>query len=122
MRASVGARPRLRRLSRSRGGVAQSEVWNAVHAQAVRMSVDSPTHAASDVHRAYADKVRELEDSFPAQQGQCGVFLGLGRDMCVDVVSQPDAFARLWPKLRAGDDLRLRGSASSAPGSSSRAS
>lgn len=73
------------------------------------MSVDSPTHAASDVHRAYADKVRELEDSFPAQQGQCGVFLGLGRDMCVDVVSQPDAFARLWPKLRAGDDLRLRG-------------
>jgi len=33
---------------------------------------------------------------------RCGAFLGLGGGFCVDVVSRPDAFARLWPKLRAG--------------------
>ena len=34
--------------------------------------------------------------------GQCGVFLGLGDDMCIDLVSRPEAFMRLWPKLRTG--------------------
>jgi hypothetical protein len=28
--------------------------------------------------------------------------LGLGGDVCLDLVSRVDAFARLWPKLRAG--------------------
>ena len=66
------------------------------------MSVDSPTGASSDLYRARERDLRALEDAFPAQPGQCGAFLGLGDDMCVDVVSRPDAFARLWPKLRAG--------------------
>jgi hypothetical protein len=83
-------------------GVAQSEVWDAVHAKAVRMAVDSPTGAASDVHRAYARDVRALEDAFPLQPGQCGAVFGLGDALCLDLVSRPDAFARLWPKLRAG--------------------
>ena len=66
------------------------------------MSVDSPTGASSDLYRARARDIRALEDAFPLQPGQCGAFLGLGDDFCVDVVSRPDAFARLWPKLRAG--------------------
>ena len=28
--------------------------------------------------------------------------LALGDDLCLDAVSRPDAFALLWPKLRAG--------------------
>ena len=28
--------------------------------------------------------------------------LGIGDDLCLDAVSRPDAFALLWPKLRAG--------------------
>ena len=28
--------------------------------------------------------------------------LGLGEHVCLDLVSRPDAFSRLWPKLRAG--------------------
>ena len=28
--------------------------------------------------------------------------LAVGEAMCLDLVSRPDAFARLWPKLRAG--------------------
>jgi hypothetical protein len=83
-------------------GVAQAEVWDAVHEKAALMSVDSPTGASSDIYRAYRRDLRALEDAFPAQPGQCGAILGLGDDMCVDLVSRPDAFARLWPKLRAG--------------------
>ncbi len=34
-------------------GVAQSEVWEAVHEKALRMSVDSPTGASSDIYRSH---------------------------------------------------------------------
>ncbi len=83
-------------------GVAQGEVWDAVHAKAQRMSVESVTGASSDIHRAYERDIRSLEDAFPAQPGQCGAVLALGDVLCLDLVSQPDAFALLWPKLRAG--------------------
>ena len=83
-------------------GVAQGEVWDAVRDKSLRMMVSSDTGAASDIHRAYERDVRALEDAFPAQPGQCGAILGLGGDLCLDAVSRPDAFARLWPKLRAG--------------------
>lgn len=36
------------------------------------------------------------------QPGQCGALLGIGHDLCLDLVSRTDAFSRLWPKLRAG--------------------
>jgi hypothetical protein len=77
-------------------------VWDAVHEKAMLMSVDSPTGASSDIYEAHRRDLRALEDAFPAQAGQCGAILGLGDDMCVDLVSRPDAFERLWPKLRAG--------------------
>ena len=83
-------------------GVAQSEVWDAVHDKALRMSVSSSTGASRDIHRAYERDVRALEGAFPAQPGQCGAVLAIGESLCLDLVSRPDAFARLWPKLRAG--------------------
>ena len=83
-------------------GIAQSEVWDAVHDKARRLSVHSPTGASADTFRAYERDLSALEDAFPPQPGQCGAFFGLGETFCVDVVSRPDAFARLWPKLRAG--------------------
>ncbi|GIU94944.1 MAG: hypothetical protein KatS3mg012_1401 [Gaiellaceae bacterium] len=92
---ALAARPLAR-------GVAQGEVWDEVRQLSMRMSVDSPTGAAADVHRAHAHDVRALEDAFPAEPGQCGAILGLDEDLCLDLVSRPDAFARLWPKLRAG--------------------
>jgi len=91
----AGARPLAR-------GVSQSEVWDAVHEKSVRMQVSSPTGASSDLYRHYERDLRVLEDAFPAQAGQCGAILGIGSDGCLDVVSRPDAFARVWPKLRAG--------------------
>ncbi len=83
-------------------GVSQSEVWDALHEKSVRMHVPSPTGASSDLYRHYERDLRVLEDAFPAQPGQCGAILGIGSDGCLDVVSRPNAFARLWPKLRAG--------------------
>ena len=83
-------------------GISQGEVWDAVHEKASRMGVHSPTGASSDTFRAHSSELHALEDAFPAQQGQCGAILAIGASMCLDAVSRPDSFARLWPKLRAG--------------------
>ncbi len=83
-------------------GIAQSEVWDELREKSIQMQVSSSTGASSDLYRAYERDLRALEDAFPAQPGQCGAALGIGSDLCLDLVSRPDAFARLWPKLRAG--------------------
>ena len=83
-------------------GLAQSEVWDEVRAKSARLGVHSPTGAQSDVFRSREHELRELERAFPLQPGQCGAVLALGDDLCLDFVSRPDAFARLYPKLRAG--------------------
>ena len=66
------------------------------------MSVSSPTGANRDTFEAYGDRLGKLEDAFPLQPGQCGAVLAIGNALCLDTVSRPDAFALLWPKLRAG--------------------
>ena len=83
-------------------GVSQGEVWDAVHEKATRLGVQSPTGASSDTYRAHAESLAQLDMVFPAHAGQCGAILGIGDAVCVDAVSRPDAFARLWPKLRRG--------------------
>ena len=83
-------------------GVAQSEVWDELHEKSFRMSVDSPTGASADLYRAHERDLHSLEVAFPARPGQCGAIFAIGRDVCLDAVSRPDVFARLWPKLRAG--------------------
>jgi len=83
-------------------GISQGEVWEAVEEKAMRMRVSSRTGASSDIYHAYDRDLRALEGAFPALPGQCGAILGIGHDTCLDLVSRPDAFARLWPKLRAG--------------------
>ena len=83
-------------------GVAQSEVWAEIGEKQQRMSVASPTGAARDTFVAHRDRLKELEDAFPLQRGQCGAVLAIGGALCLDAVSRPGAFALLWPKLRAG--------------------
>jgi hypothetical protein len=83
-------------------GAAQQTVWASVHEMATRMDVASPPRAHRDLFRARERDVASLEPAFEAEPGQCGAVLGLGDTLCVDAVSQPDAFALLWPKLRAG--------------------
>lgn len=83
-------------------GIAQGEMWDEVRAKSARMGVHSPTGANADVFRSFADELADLEAAFPAAPGQCGALLALGDDLCLDYVSRPEAFARLYPKLRAG--------------------
>lgn len=84
------------------GGVAQRAVWDEVRDKSSRMHVASPTLANNDVFRAHSERLAELEQAFPAEPGQCGAVLALGDTLCLDWVSRPEAFERLWPKLRRG--------------------
>ena len=107
--APHAAHPRLRRrkaealqaepLAR---GAAQADVWDEVALTADRLAVASPTRANSDAFRAHRPSLAQLEQAFPLEAGQCGAVLALGENLCLDAVSRPAAFARLWPKLRAG--------------------
>ena len=83
-------------------GVAQGQVWQEVREKQSRMGVASPTSANRDTFETHAEALRALEGAFSVLPGQCGAVLGLGEDLCLDAVSRPDAFALLWPKLRAG--------------------
>jgi hypothetical protein len=83
-------------------GLAQGDVWDEVREKQARMGVHSHTAANRDTFEAHASRLEGLENAFPLVPGQCGAVLGLGDDLCLDAVSRPDAFALLWPKLRAG--------------------
>ena len=71
--------------------------------KALRMSVDSPTGASADIYLVDEPNLRVLEDAFPGapRTMRCGAW-DRSPPLCLDLVSRPDAFARLWPKLRAG--------------------
>ena len=107
--ASHAAHPELRRrkgellsadpLAR---GIAQHEVWEAVRESAQRHGAHSPTMAQADTYRSREDGLAALRGAFPLQPGQCGAVLAIGEALCLDYVSQPGAFARLYPKLLDG--------------------
>jgi hypothetical protein len=84
-------------------GLAQGEVWAAVHEKSSRHGVHSPTYAQADIFREREDELARLRGAFPAAPGQCGSLFTLGPDhLCLDYVSRPDAFTRLYPKLLEG--------------------
>jgi hypothetical protein len=83
-------------------GVSQGEVWDEVREKNMRMDVHSMTGASADAYRRWEEPLLELERAFPLQPGQTGAVLGLGDSLCLDYVSRPDAFERLYPKLLRG--------------------
>ena len=108
--ASHAAYPDLRRRKAERLsaapfelGLAQGEVWAEVSAKSARLGVDSPTRAQADMFRERADALADLRASFPLAPGQSGALFALGGDrLCLDYVSRPEAFVRLYPKLLDG--------------------
>jgi ARG and Rhodanese-Phosphatase-superfamily-associated Protein domain len=107
--APHAAYPELRRRKALRqsaqpfaAGIAQGEVWAAVSERAAAFEVDSSTGAQSDIYRSRGDELARLRDAFPLAPGQSGALVGLGGQICLDLVSRPDAFARLYPKLLNG--------------------
>ena len=84
-------------------GDAQHEVWNAVSEKAHRLGAHSPTAAHADTFAQHRRSLDEVQGAFPLAPGQSGALLALGPDtLCLDYVSRPDAFARLYPKLLTG--------------------
>jgi hypothetical protein len=83
-------------------GLSQGEVWDEVREKNMRMDVHSMTDASADAYRRWEEPLLELERSFPLQPGQAGAVLALGDSLCLDYVSRPDAFERLYPKLLRG--------------------
>jgi hypothetical protein len=83
-------------------GAAQGEVWRSVRTKLDALGVASATGATRDAFVANKRPIAALESAFAAEAGQCGAVLGIGDELCLDVVSRPEAFAVLWPKLRAG--------------------
>lgn len=84
-------------------GLGQSEVWAAVHEKSSRNRVHSPTGAQADIFREREGELGSLRGAFPAAPGQCGALVALRPDrLCLDYLSRPDAFARLYPKLLDG--------------------
>jgi hypothetical protein len=82
-------------------GLAQNAVWEEVASKAQRMGVDSPTRAQADIYRERPTP-DDMRSAFPLVPGQSGALLALGDRLCLDYVSRPDAFARLYPKLIHG--------------------
>jgi hypothetical protein len=117
--ARHAAYPELRRQKADRlsaeplaRGAAQSIVWEAVAAKAVRHGVHSPTRAAADIYKSQENALSKLRRAFPRLHGQSGAVLALGDQICLDYVSRPNAFAGLYPKLLEGymlDGLEYHG-------------
>lgn len=108
--ASHASHPELRRRKAERlaaaplaRGAAQGEVWDEVADKASRLGVRSSTGAHADAYAQRRVDLDALAAAFPLRGGQCGAVLGLaGAPVCLDLVSRPEAFARLYPKLLAG--------------------
>lgn len=84
-------------------GAVQGEVWAAVAAQHARLGTDSPTGAQSAIYDQRRADLAALRGAFPLEPGQAGAVYALGCDeLCLDYVSRPKAFARLYPKLLDG--------------------
>jgi ARG and Rhodanese-Phosphatase-superfamily-associated Protein domain len=129
--ASHTAYPELRRRKAERLsadplalGAAQGEVWEEVRAKSQRLQAHSATGAQADGFKQKGDAVGALRGAFPLVPGQSGAVFALGPDrLCLDYVSRPEAFMRLYPKLLDGYLLdaieRLDGKAATEAGLSS---
>jgi hypothetical protein len=107
--ARHAAYPELRRRKAERlsaqpfeRGAAQSVVWDEVRAKSMRHGVASPTGAQSDIFEQRGKDLEALRTRFALQPGQSGALFAVGDRICVDYVSQPDAFESLYPKLLNG--------------------
>jgi hypothetical protein len=84
-------------------GIAQADVWHAVDVKSARHRVASSTRAQADIFRGKESDLATLRNRFRVLPGQSGAVVALGqRQLCLDYVSRPNAFARLYPKLLDG--------------------
>jgi hypothetical protein len=108
---------RVKRLSAAATGLAdQHEVWNEVEERLHRHSVRSPSAAMSDVYDGRRGELSELSGAVVHRAGQTGALaLVAGRPAALDLVSRPDAFASLLPRLCQGYALGALGAPAAEP-------
>jgi hypothetical protein len=111
--APQAAYPGLRRLKRARAnaraaaGVAarpdQGEVWNEVGNRLALHGVESTSGALDDLYSERRPDLDELAKAITQVDGQLGALAEVGgRPVALDLVSRPDAFASLLPRLAQG--------------------
>jgi hypothetical protein len=83
-------------------GSSQGEVWDEVRGMHARFEVLSETGWSGDAYKKWHEPLVALERAFPRQPGQSGAVLALEGGLCLDYLSRPDAFERLYPKLLRG--------------------
>jgi len=83
-------------------GRAQQTVWAEIDERIQESAIDAPTSALSDVHDAARPRIDAIAKSFTLIEGQCGAILALGDVLSLDLVSRPEVWSQLWPKLRRG--------------------
>jgi len=83
-------------------GAAQSAVWEEVRSKSARLHASSPTGAQADIFKTREKDLDLLRKRFALEPGHCGAVFAVGDRICLDYVSQPEAFARLYPKLLNG--------------------
>jgi ARG and Rhodanese-Phosphatase-superfamily-associated Protein domain len=120
MRSSPqAADPDLRRLkracARSAGRADQGEVWAAVGDRLARHGVASANAALSDVYDRRRDDLGSLARAVRHVDRQLGAVAAVSGDPVVlDLVSRPEAFAALLPRLAQGYALDALGAAEAA--------
>jgi hypothetical protein len=84
-------------------GIAQDEVWSAVAEKSIRLGAFSPTGAQAHIFASRGRELANLRGRFAPEPGQAGSVVAFGPDLlCLDYVSRPEAFSRLYPKLLDG--------------------
>lgn len=86
---------------------AQAAVWHDVSRRLAQHQVASATHALSDVYAEKRRALDELTHGIEPAEGQVGVIAEIsGRPAALDLVSRPEVFADLLPRLLSGYALQ----------------
>ncbi len=78
----------------------QGEVWSEVHEIACLIGAHSKTGAMRDIYESRRTSLDDYLKAFPIADGQTGVLVMIdGAPVGLDIVSRPEAFERIGPKL-----------------------
>jgi hypothetical protein len=78
----------------------QGEIWEKIDEMSKELKVESGTRAMSDVYKSYKEDLDNFMDSFSLQENQTGIFVFIdGRIAGFDIVSRPQAYSKIHPKL-----------------------
>lgn len=98
--------PALRAAAQKKGAAAQSEIWERIASENMKMGVGSPTEAYQDayenedVRAAIRGIEKKMKDAPFLQDDTVGVVIGIGGEPAsVDIFANPGLFAKQWPKI-----------------------